>query len=114
MPRVPKSSLKPQQSPEPDLATAETLDPDSAVVSPARLQSPDQAMPGVSAFQARLHSMLPQLPTLDKLAQLTLEVSVQLDSYVHRHNTCRFHCAQSLASICPTHQDAHSDSTDQV
>ena len=78
MPRVPKSSLKPQQSPEPDLATAETLDPDSAVVSPARLQSPDQAMPGVSAFQARLHSMLPQLPTLDKLAQLTLEVSAQL------------------------------------
>lgn len=56
-------------------ATAETLSPESAVVSPARLQSPDQALPGLSAFQMRLHSMLPQLPTMEKLAQLSQEVS---------------------------------------
>lgn len=74
-PDLPQTSAVPS---EPDLATAETLDPDSAVVSPARLQLPDQAVPGASAFQARLHSMMPHLPTLDKLAQLSLEVSMQL------------------------------------
>lgn len=76
---APGASELPQASAalsEPDLSTAETLDP--AVVSPARLQLPDQALPGASAFQARLHSMLPQLPTLDKLAQLSIEVSTQL------------------------------------
>ena len=59
---------------EPGLAAAESLSPESAAVSPARLQSPDQALPGLTAFQKRLHSMLPQLPTLEKLAQLTEEV----------------------------------------
>lgn len=59
---------------EPDLAAAEALSPESAVVSPARLQDPDQAVPGLSAFQRRLHSMLPQLPTMEKLAQLSQEV----------------------------------------
>lgn len=60
---------------EPSLAAAETLSPESAVASPARLQSPDQALPGLSAFQMRLHSMLPQLPTMEKLSQLSHEVS---------------------------------------
>lgn len=61
---------------EPSLAAAETLSPESAVASPARLQSPDQALLGLSAFQMRLHSMLPQLPTMEKLAQLSHEVSI--------------------------------------
>ena len=69
---------------EPDLAAAETLSPESAVVSPARLQSPDQALPGLSAFQMRLHSMLPQLPTMQKLAQLSQEVSTDVQSSVQR------------------------------
>ena len=57
------------------LAAAEILSPESAVASPARLQSPDQALPELSAFQMRLHSMLPQLPTMEKLSQLSHEVS---------------------------------------
>lgn len=63
-----------REASEPNLASAETLSPESAVASPARLQSPDQALPGLSAFQMRLHSMLPQLPTMEKLAQLSQEV----------------------------------------
>ena len=78
---VPQSAAMPppnqasRQAAEPDLASAETLSPESAVTSPARLQSPDQALSGLSAFQMRLHSMLPQLPTMEKLAQLSQEVS---------------------------------------
>ena len=63
-----------REASEPDLASAETLSPESAVAIPARLQSPNQALPGLSAFQMRLHSMLPQLPTMEKLAQLSQEV----------------------------------------
>ena len=73
-----------REASEPNLASVETLSPESAVASPTRLQSPDQALPGLSAFQMRLHSMLPQLPTMEKLAQLSQEVSI---------NSCAVHIA---------------------
>ena len=73
------TSLAPDQLLELDLTAAESLSPESASVSLARLQSPDQALPGLTAFQKRLHSMLPQLPALEKLAQLTEEVRTACD-----------------------------------
>lgn len=76
---------------EPNLAAAETLSPESAVASPARLQSPDQALPGLSAFQMRLHSMLPQLPTMEKLAHLSQEVSI--------HSALWYSCILALTNF---------------
>ena len=96
---VPQSAAIPElneavrEASEPDLASAETLSPESVVANPARLQSPDQALPGLSAFQVRLHSMLPQLPTMDKLAQLSQEVSTN-------------GCTVSTASMSETLVDA--------
>lgn len=71
---TPVPDQAPREASELDLAAAESLSPESALASLARLQSPDQALPGLSAFQKRLHSMLPQLPTMEKLAKLSQEV----------------------------------------
>ena len=91
-----------KEASEPDLAAAETLSPESAlpspeagVASPARLQSPDQALPGLSAFQKRLHSMLPQLPTLEKLSQLSQEVCT--NHIPLRHGFCQAYMVQHSA-----------------
>ena len=75
-------------------------DADQPTTSEVQPRVPDQALLEVSAFQARLHSMMPQLPALHKLEQLSLEVSALCDGTVRIHGSSPFEsdCHQCMCT----------------